>query len=111
MIDRIVIAFGPEVLVLTADEFAQARERGRAMVAPPIAAPTAPAASLVDADALEKATGVPARWWMDQARVHRVPHRRIGRFVRFDLTEVMACDAVRRRGVNGSAIRGGAASD
>jgi len=113
MADRVLIPFGPELLVLTSDEFAQARRRGRELVeAGEGARSPAPATGpwLLDAEALEVATGVPARWWMDQARVHRVPHRRIGRFVRFDLAEVLACEAVARRGCNGVPIRRGSAS-
>ena len=106
-----MIAFGADLLVLTADEFAQARARGREFLEAGEETP-APAAEpqLLDAGGLEVATGVPARWWMDQARVHRVPHLRVGKRVRFCLAEVLACEAVRRRGVHGLPIRGGRAS-
>ena len=113
MTDRIVIPFGPDLLVLTAQELAEARARGRELLGEGEGRtlPTsAPGPSLLDADTLAEATGIPARWWMDQARVHRVPHRRIGKRVRFDLGEVLACDAVARRGVHGSSIRNGPAS-
>ncbi len=114
MTDRVVIPFGTDVLVLTEAEFAQARARGREFAdagqgSRPSASEAGPA--LLDAEALEEATGVPARWWMDMAREHRVPSRRIGKFVRFDLAEVLACDAVARRGVHGLAIRNGRTSD
>jgi hypothetical protein len=111
--DRIIIAFGPEFLVLSPEEFAQARTRGRELLEPGESTRSpAPASgpSLLDADALAEATGVPARWWTDQAREHRVPHRRIGRRVRFDLAEVLACEAVARRACNGLPIRRGSAS-
>lgn len=60
----------------------------------------AAAAELLDADQLEERTGIPASWWMTQARERRVPFHKFGRYVRFDLAEVMECDAYRRRAVD-----------
>jgi hypothetical protein len=67
--------------------------------AQPVAVPGPSALMLVDADQLAKRTGIPASWWMAQARERRVPCQRIGRRVRFDYAEVMASEAVRKRGV------------
>ena len=102
---------GPVALTPTALREARARARkllGEPEAPPRPSSPTGP--SLLDADALAEATGVPARWWMDQAREHRIPHARIGKRVRFCLAEVLACEAVVRRNVNGSSIRNGPAS-
>lgn len=52
---------------------------------------------LVDADELQARTGIPASWWMTQARERRLPFRKMGRYVRFDIAEVMSCDAYKRR--------------
>jgi hypothetical protein len=52
---------------------------------------------LVDADELQARTGIPASWWMTQARERRLPFRKMGRYVRFDVAEIMACDAYQRR--------------
>jgi hypothetical protein len=61
-----------------------------------------PASELVDADELEERTGIPASWWMTQARERRLPFRKIGRYVRFDVAEIMECDAYRRRTLDNS---------
>jgi hypothetical protein len=70
---------------------------------------------VLDADALEERTGIPASWWMAQARERRVPFLKFGRYVRFDVAEVMACDAYRRRALptvcTGHENRKGGASD
>jgi hypothetical protein len=57
---------------------------------------------LLDADQLEEHTGIPAGWWMTQARERRLPFRKLGRYVRFELSEIMSCDAYRRRTVGNS---------
>jgi hypothetical protein len=56
-----------------------------------------PTSELMDADSLEARTGIPASWWMTQARERRVPFRKMGRYVRFDVAEVMSCEAYKRR--------------
>ena len=79
-------------------------------------APTAPLraqeAEILDADQLEQRTGVPASWWMTQARERRIPFKKFGRYVRFDFAEVAACDAYRRRVIDdtGQRVQSGGAS-
>jgi hypothetical protein len=70
------------------------------------------AAEILDADQLEARTGVPASWWMTQARERRIPFHKFGRYVRFNLAEVSACDAYRRRVVDvaGHRVQNGGAS-
>lgn len=95
----VVPGLGP--LAMTPDALRAARVRGREVfgeVDAPTVATDAAAPALVDAADLEGRTGIPATWWMAQARERRVPHQRIGRRVRFDLAEVMASEAVRKRG-------------
>ena len=96
----VVPGLGP--LALSPDALRAARVKGRELVgevdAPPVAA-IAAAPALVDATDLEARTGIPATWWAAMARERRVPHQRIGRRVRFDVAEVMASEAVRKRGV------------
>lgn len=73
----------------------------RHLLRPP--APVAnPPSEWIDADELEARTGIPASWWMAQARERRLPFRKIGRYVRFDFAEIMACDAYRRRALDNS---------
>jgi excisionase family DNA binding protein len=45
---------------------------------------------LVAADEAAKLLGVPPRWMMEQARAGKVPHHKLGRYVRFDLDELIA---------------------
>lgn len=70
-------------------------------------------ADIVDADKLEERTGIPASWWMTQARERRIPFHKFGRYVRFDFAEVTRCDAYKRRAVDGAGheIQTGGASD
>jgi hypothetical protein len=81
---------GLGTLVLPRDVF----EQHLVKPAREIASPTS---ELLDADGLEARTGIPASWWMTQARERRVPFRKMGRYVRFDVAEVMACEAYKRR--------------
>lgn len=45
---------------------------------------------LVDAEAAAGLLGVPASWLMAEARAGRAPHRKLGKYVRFDPSEVRA---------------------
>ena len=45
---------------------------------------------LVAADEAGKLLGVPPRWMMEQARAGKLPHHKLGRYVRFDLDELIA---------------------
>lgn len=111
----VVPGLGP--LALAPDVLRAARAKGREIVGDmdgvPTAVPSAPA--LVTAEDLATRTGIPASWWEAQAREQRVPHVRIGRRVRFDEAEALACDAVRRRPavatVTGLPTQRGRASD
>lgn len=100
----LVVVPGIGALALTPEALREAQARGRELLPDPAGAVQLAAQSrdvLLSPEELEERTGIPARWWLDQAREHRVPHRRIGKRVRFDFAEVMASDAVKRRG-NGS---------
>ena len=43
-----------------------------------------------DAVAAAKLLGVPASWMLAQARAEKIPHHKIGRYVRFDIDELIA---------------------
>jgi excisionase family DNA binding protein len=45
---------------------------------------------LVDAAAIADLLSVPKSWVLEQARQGHVPHRKLGRYVRFDSDEVRA---------------------
>ena len=94
----IVPGIGP--LALAPEALREAQARGATLLpSPDTPAPPPVGVTLVSPADLAARTGVPARWWLDQARDHRVPHHRIGRRVRFVLDEVLGCDAARRRGM------------
>jgi hypothetical protein len=65
----------------------------------PAAGPITAVAKLVSANDLSDRTGIPASWFEAQARERRIPFRKIGRYVRFDFEEILACDAFQRRAV------------
>jgi excisionase family DNA binding protein len=54
--------------------------------------------ALVDAEAAGGLLGVPKSWVLAEARADRIPHVRLGRYVRFDANELAAWWQSRRRG-------------
>jgi hypothetical protein len=59
--------------------------------------PDAPA--LLSSAQMESATGIRRTWFERQARERRIPFRKLGRYTRFVLAEVLACDAFRRQAI------------
>lgn len=55
-------------------------------------------AKLVDAEAAAELLSVPASWVLAEARADRIPHVRLGRYVRFDPVELEAWWQSRARG-------------
>lgn len=53
---------------------------------------------LIDAAAAGDLLGVPRTWVLAEARADRIPHVRLGRYVRFDPVELQAWWRARRRG-------------
>jgi hypothetical protein len=54
--------------------------------------------SLLDAEGAGALLNVPATWLMAEARADRVPHVRLGKYVRFDRSELLEWVASRARG-------------
>jgi hypothetical protein len=54
--------------------------------------------ALIDAKAAGKRLSVPATWMLSEARADRVPHVRLGRYVRFDPLALDAWWRARARG-------------
>lgn len=61
---------------------------------------------LLDAKGASQLLNVPASWVLAEARGNRIPHVRLGRYVRFDADELRAWWMTRRRGPwrGGSAV-------
>ncbi len=55
-------------------------------------------APLLDADQAAVLLNVPASWLLTQARAQRVPHIRLGRYVRFPRDELLAWTESRQNG-------------
>jgi excisionase family DNA binding protein len=55
-------------------------------------------APLLDAKGAAALLNVPASWVLTEARADRIPHVRLGRYVRFDAAELRAWWLTRRRG-------------
>jgi excisionase family DNA binding protein len=55
-------------------------------------------AALIDAKAAGELLGVPHTWVLEQARHDRIPHVRLGRYVRFDSEQLLAWSRNRARG-------------
>lgn len=66
--------------------------------APVVSAALKPRPPLLDAKAASQLLSVPATWMLAEARADRVPHVRLGRYVRFDADELEAWWRARARG-------------
>lgn len=55
-------------------------------------------APLLDAKGAAELLNVPASWVLAEARANRIPHVRLGRYVRFDATELQTWWLSRCRG-------------
>jgi excisionase family DNA binding protein len=55
-------------------------------------------APLLDADQAAELLNVPRRWIYTEARYDRIPHIRLGKYVRFDRDELLAWARARQRG-------------
>lgn len=99
MTDLVLIPFpGLGTLAMTREQFDAALSAGSTLSPSAIDSQSSPSTEeLVDASVLEARTGVPASWWMAQARCGRIPFRKIGRRVRFDAHEVLNSSAFLRR--------------
>lgn len=83
----------PGLLALTTDDVQRALSRAD-RVLPVERLGTGGVASvttepLLDAEGIGAATGTAASWWLAAANRDDVPHYRIGRFVRFRLSEIL----------------------
>jgi excisionase family DNA binding protein len=68
-------------------------------------APPTKAVSLLNADEAGELLNVPPSWCLAQARADRIPHVRLGRYVRFDRDELNAWAQGRMRGPQNGAGR------
>ncbi|MGH8355302.1 MAG: helix-turn-helix domain-containing protein [Pseudomonas sp.] len=87
----VFIEFAGRVLALTYEEFQQAAERGaRLLPAKPDGAIGAAPDSepLLTADQASELAQVPKQWLLAAAREGNVPHYRLGKYVRFRLSEL-----------------------
>jgi len=103
MSDRVIIPLPDgRWLALDRDAFAAALVVGAEMTA---AAPSSAAAStepLLDADQAASQMNVTARWLEDSARAGIIPHHKLGRFIRFKVSEVAAHCSVKGAPMPGS---------
>ncbi len=63
---------------------------------------------LIDAQGAADLLGVPKTWVLAEARADRIPHVRLGRYVRFEPGELAAWWTRRRRGPHVDGARRGA---
>lgn len=93
----VLIPFGNQCLALSHGQFTEALRRGRDALGESMltnANVQAPATDRVlDAPGMERETGIPATWFLEQARRGKIRHLRAGKYVRFRLSETL--DALR----------------
>ncbi|MGH8507396.1 MAG: hypothetical protein ACREVH_01555 [Gammaproteobacteria bacterium] len=92
--DIVLIQFGTQVLALGRAEFDAALKRGAELMGEKGTRPERgmlrdTSEALVSAEEASKAAGVPKAWLLDAARQKRVPCYRLGKYVRFRLSEVV----------------------
>jgi excisionase family DNA binding protein len=61
---------------------------------------------LLDADGASELLNVPKTWILAEARADRIPHIRLGRYVRFDADDLREWARAQRRGVTAATPRG-----
>lgn len=99
----VLLHVGDGWLALDAQELKRAFDRGRQLTWSTTSSATMKSEStkgrsrVVDAEAMQALTGVPSTWFLDMARMRRIPHLRFGKYVRFDVTEVLSQQEVRER--------------
>jgi len=87
----IVIPIGNRLLALSEAEFEAALERGKELVNPveqPYVEHTPE--PLLTAEEAAELTRLPKQWLLEAARQGRVPHYRLGKYVRFKQSELEA---------------------
>jgi hypothetical protein len=92
----VLIPIGSTWLALSLLQFREALDHGQEIARPTQESQQTPVTAedrVLDAQGMEAATGVPATWFLDQARRRKIPHMRAGKYVRFHLGEVL--DALR----------------
>lgn len=85
----VLIPFGGVFLVLSQDQLQEAVKRGRELLPSVSVATVQQADTILDADGMKATTGIPASWFLEQARQDKIPHIRAGKYVRFRIGEVL----------------------
>ncbi len=91
MADLVVLEFCGEPAAFTLEELEAARARALTLLSTRTSpSPGSPAEPLLDAEHAAEQLGVTARWLEDCARAGIVPHHKLGRFIRFRVSDVAA---------------------
>lgn len=95
----VLIPFNGSWLVLSQEQLGEAMLRGREIAGQLPQQPCIEAAQdrVLDADGMQTETGIPASWFLEQARQKKVPHVRAGKYVRFRLNEVLEALSIEPR--------------
>ena len=91
--ETVLVRVGDLWIALTADEWRRARARGQELApskseGQSLDSPAPEFARVVDANEAQSWTSVPAAWWLAQARAGKVPHFRLGKYVRLSLIHI-----------------------
>lgn len=74
----------PIVIVLNAEDFAKATAAGEQLQ-------KHGAERLLTGNEIAGLTSIPESWFLEQARLGTIPHRKFGKYVRFLYSEVLSC--------------------
>ena len=94
----VCIPFGNLVLVLTENQFEEAKDRGQQiMITDSTKAEAVTRGRVLDAKGMSNATGIPQSWFLEQARNNKIPHIRAGKYVRFNESEILKYLSVKNK--------------
>lgn len=94
----IFLPFGQSYLALTREQFEDAMARGRELVPLlPLTEASEEDGRVIDADEAARIIGIPASWFLEQARQGKIHHLRFGKYVRFRLADLLTAAATELR--------------
>lgn len=86
----VCVPFGNIVLVLTENQFEEAKVQGQQLMGTNTVSPeTSSNDRILDAKGMSDATGIPQSWFLEQARQKKIPFIHAGKYVRFEESKVL----------------------
>ena len=89
-VNNVLVPFNGQLLALPEEQYREALARGVEFAGTvQCAAAESGPVSILTAEGMESVTNIPAGWFLEHARQGDIPHIRAGKYVRFNLREVL----------------------